>query len=136
MHCKNHVAVLHSSCRKYYYACPDDETFRFLARIYSKSHHNMSLSKEFEEGITNGASWYHIQSTFLCLLQLMRFLVDALSKMLYRYPIYGGMQDWNYIHGGCFELTLEISDKKWPKASEVTNLIFLYVTANCFSFTW
>lgn len=29
------------------------------------------------------------------------------------------MQDWNYIYGGCFELTLEISDTKWPKASEV-----------------
>lgn len=36
-----------------------------------------------------------------------------------RYPIYGGMQDWNYIHHGCFELTLEISDDKWPNASEV-----------------
>lgn len=29
------------------------------------------------------------------------------------------MQDWNYIHGGCFELTMEISDNKWPKADEV-----------------
>nr|AAG51831.1 putative carboxypeptidase; 8589-6746 [Arabidopsis thaliana] len=85
--------------RKYYYACPDDETFRFLARIYSKSHRNMSLSKEFEEGITNGASWY---------------------------PIYGGMQDWNYIYGGCFELTLEISDNKWPKASEVKSYIPIF----------
>ncbi|CAA7052352.1 unnamed protein product [Microthlaspi erraticum] len=81
--------------RKYYYPCPDDETFRFLAKIYSKSHRNMSLSKEFEEGITNGASWY---------------------------PIYGGMQDWNYIHGGCFELTLEISDNKWPPASELPTI--------------
>ncbi|KAH7525072.1 hypothetical protein FEM48_Zijuj06G0186300 [Ziziphus jujuba var. spinosa] len=74
-----------------YYACPDDETFRFLASAYSRSHHNMSLSKEFQEGITNGPYWY---------------------------PIYGGMQDWNYIHGGCFELTLEISDNKWPPANE------------------
>ncbi|CAN8235503.1 unnamed protein product [Cochlearia groenlandica] len=81
--------------RKYYYGCPDDETFRFLARIYSKSHRNMSLSQEFPEGITNGASWY---------------------------PIYGGMQDWNYIHGGCFELTLEISDNKWPRASELPTI--------------
>ncbi|XP_015886375.3 carboxypeptidase SOL1 isoform X2 [Ziziphus jujuba] len=77
--------------RRNYYACPDDETFRFLASAYSRSHHNMSLSKEFQEGITNGAYWY---------------------------PIYGGMQDWNYIHGGCFELTLEISDNKWPPAYE------------------
>lgn len=38
----------------------------------------------------------------------------------YRYPIYGGMQDWNYIYGGCFELTLEISDDKWPPAKEVS----------------
>ncbi|KAI8531579.1 hypothetical protein RHMOL_Rhmol11G0147400 [Rhododendron molle] len=81
--------------RKYYYACPDDKTFKFLASVYSRSHHNMSLSEEFQGGITNGASWY---------------------------PIYGGMQDWNYIHGGCFELTLEISDNKWPAANELPTL--------------
>eukprot|EP00268_Persea_americana_P056242 TRINITY_DN6615_c0_g1_i9.p1 TRINITY_DN6615_c0_g1~~TRINITY_DN6615_c0_g1_i9.p1 ORF type:complete len:273 (+),score=47.55 TRINITY_DN6615_c0_g1_i9:509-1327(+) len=81
-----------SDRRKYYYACPDDKTFRYMASVYSHSHFNMSLSKEFEEGITNGAFWY---------------------------PIYGGMQDWNYIHRGCFELTLEISDIKWPNASEL-----------------
>ncbi|KQK19916.1 carboxypeptidase SOL1 isoform X2 [Brachypodium distachyon] len=78
--------------RKQYYGCPDDKTFRYMASVYSQSHYNMSLSKEFKGGITNGALWY---------------------------PIYGGMQDWNYIHGGCFELTLEISDLKWPKASEL-----------------
>ncbi|XP_050269336.1 carboxypeptidase SOL1 isoform X2 [Quercus robur] len=39
-----------------------------------------------------------------------------------RYPIYGGMQDWNYIHYGCFELTLEISDNKWPSATELPTL--------------
>ncbi|KAB2031166.1 hypothetical protein ES319_D05G286600v1 [Gossypium barbadense] len=81
--------------RKNYYACPDDGTFRFLASIYSKSHYNMSLSKEFEGGITNGAAWY---------------------------PVYGGMQDWNYIYGGCFELTLEISDNKWPNAKELPTI--------------
>ncbi|XP_058111276.1 carboxypeptidase SOL1 isoform X2 [Magnolia sinica] len=78
--------------RKWYYACPDDKTFQYMASVYSRSHHNMSLSKEFPGGITNGASWY---------------------------PIYGGMQDWNYIHKGCFELTLEVSDNKWPKANEL-----------------
>ncbi|KAH9626049.1 hypothetical protein KSS87_000369 [Heliosperma pusillum] len=83
------------SKRRDYYACPDDETFRYLAGVYSHSHHNMSLSKEFPEGITNGAAWY---------------------------PIYGGMQDWNYIHAGCLELTLEISDNKWPNASEGGNV--------------
>ncbi|XP_024456146.1 carboxypeptidase SOL1 isoform X4 [Populus trichocarpa] len=81
--------------RRNYYACPDDDTFRFMASIYSRSHHNMSLSKEFPGGITNGAFWY---------------------------PIYGGMQDWNYIHAGCFELTLEISENKWPNANELPTL--------------
>lgn len=79
----------------------------------------MSFSIEFEDGITNGASWYQHLIHFLCLLQQM---ISSLSKnALCRYPIYGGMQDWNYIHGGCFELTLEISDNKWPRASEVSN---------------
>ncbi|XP_031496774.1 carboxypeptidase SOL1 isoform X2 [Nymphaea colorata] len=78
--------------RKQYYACPDDKAFRYMANLYSHFHYNMSQSREFEEGITNGAAWY---------------------------PIYGGMQDWNYIHGGCFELTLEISDVKWPRAEEL-----------------
>ncbi|KMZ56314.1 putative carboxypeptidase D [Zostera marina] len=81
--------------RKHYYECPDDKTFRYLAQIYSHSHHNMSLSSEFRDGITNGADWY---------------------------PIYGGMQDWNYIHEGCFEWTVEISDLKWPKATELPKL--------------
>ncbi|KAL0903833.1 hypothetical protein M5K25_025886 [Dendrobium thyrsiflorum] len=83
------------SSRKEYFACPDDKTFRYMASVYSRSHYNMSLSKEFEGGIVNGALWY---------------------------PIYGGMQDWNYINGGCFELTLEISDEKWPKADELPTL--------------
>ncbi|ESW15573.1 hypothetical protein PHAVU_007G083600 [Phaseolus vulgaris] len=78
--------------RTKYYGCPDDDAFRFMASIYSHSHYNMSSSKEFLGGITNGAEWY---------------------------PLYGGMQDWNYIHAGCLELTLEVSDNKWPNATEL-----------------
>ncbi|XP_042005946.1 carboxypeptidase SOL1-like [Salvia splendens] len=81
--------------RRDYFGCPDDKTFRFLASLYSRSHYKMSRSKEFPGGITNGAFWY---------------------------PLYGGMQDWNYIHSGCFELTLEISDDKWPDASELPTI--------------
>lgn len=51
-------------------------------------------------------------------------LTSNLCFFVLRYPIYGGMQDWNYIHGGCFELTLEISDVKWPKAAEVFFFFF------------
>lgn len=45
-------------------------------------------SQEFPNGgITNGAAWY---------------------------PIYGSMQDWVYLATGCFELTVEVSESKWP----------------------
>ncbi|KAH9691907.1 Carboxypeptidase SOL1 [Citrus sinensis] len=87
--------LIWANFRRYYYGCPDDEAFQFLASVYSRSHYNMSLSTEFQGGIINGASWY---------------------------PIYGGMQDWNYIYGGCFELTLEISDDKWPSAEELPTI--------------
>ncbi|KAH9691917.1 Carboxypeptidase SOL1 [Citrus sinensis] len=44
-----------SSDWRYYYGCPDDEAFGFLASVYSCSHYNMSLSTEFQGGIINGA---------------------------------------------------------------------------------
>lgn len=37
----------------------------------------MATSKEFQGGITNGAQWY---------------------------PLYGGMQDWNYMAADCMEV--------------------------------
>lgn len=50
--------------RKQYTASPDDKTFRYMASLYSRSHYNMSLSQEFEGGITNGALWYDISDLF------------------------------------------------------------------------
>lgn len=70
---------------------PDDDTFRYLSLTYSKTHFNMSTSScggsGFTDGITNGAEWY---------------------------PVYGGMQDYNYLAVGTFEITLEISCCKFP----------------------
>lgn len=82
-----------------YEASPDDRTFRDLASRYAAKHRKMSLpsNKEFARtnGITNGAAWY---------------------------PIYGSMQDWNYIVGSCMELTVEVSMNKWPEESLLPEL--------------
>ena len=43
-----------------YSASPDDATFRYLAKVYAAAHADMHDSKEFAEGITNGAHWYPI----------------------------------------------------------------------------
>lgn len=78
-----------------YSASPDDATFRHIAWVYSRSHASMYLSQEFENGITNGNDWY---------------------------PVYGGMQDFNYVAAKCMELTLELSDEKNPPASTLTKM--------------
>lgn len=80
--------------------CPDDDTFKFLALTYSRSHMDMALKQGMEcreelfvNGITNGAAWYSVS---------------------------GGMQDYNYLKHGIFELTLEIGCCKFPLSSELS----------------
>lgn len=72
-----------------YEATQDDDVFRFIATKYSKEHSTMSSSYEFANGITNGAEWY---------------------------VLYGGMQDWNYMICGTMEITVELSDVKYPNS--------------------
>nr|XP_012295066.1 carboxypeptidase N catalytic chain [Aotus nancymaae] len=75
---------------------PDDKLFRKLAKIYSYAHGWMyqgwNCGDYFPDGIINGASWY------------------SLSK---------GMQDFNYLHTNCFDITLELSCNKFPPQEEL-----------------
>ncbi|XP_061492335.1 carboxypeptidase N catalytic chain [Rhineura floridana] len=75
---------------------PDDSLFKKLAKGYSYAHgwmhRGINCGDIFPDGITNGASWY------------------SLSK---------GMQDFNYLHTNCFEITLELSCKKFPPRDEL-----------------
>ena len=77
-----------------YSACPDDDLFIHISLAYADAHPNME-SGGFSNGITNGAQWYAIS---------------------------GGMQDWNYIWEGDFDITIEQSEVKWPNSSQLAGL--------------
>uniref|UniRef100_A0A2M4B9D9 Putative carboxypeptidase d n=1 Tax=Anopheles marajoara TaxID=58244 RepID=A0A2M4B9D9_9DIPT len=79
----------------------ENELFQYLAHVYANSHTTMRLGKpcsenniqeHFPDGITNGAQWYSVT---------------------------GGMQDWSYVVGGAYELTLEVGCDKYPPAAQL-----------------
>ncbi|XP_075984216.1 carboxypeptidase D-like isoform X2 [Anticarsia gemmatalis] len=76
---------------------PDDSLFKHLARTYATRNADMLAGdtcppENFDGGLTNGAHWYAVK---------------------------GGMQDFNYIHSNCFEVTFELSCCKYPPAEEL-----------------
>lgn len=86
-----------SKSSKNYTKTPDDELFQSLSLAYSNPHAIMATGTEnnpevFEDGIVNGADWYEVV---------------------------GGMQDYNYLATNCFEITLEISFMKNPRAEKL-----------------
>ena len=78
-------------------ASPDDQVFRHLAHLYADNHGtmkrgNLCQGDNFPGGITNGAQWYDVP---------------------------GGMEDFNYLHSNCFEITMELSCCKYPPRSDL-----------------
>eukprot|EP00096_Caligus_rogercresseyi_P011871 TRINITY_DN4820_c0_g1_i1.p1 TRINITY_DN4820_c0_g1~~TRINITY_DN4820_c0_g1_i1.p1 ORF type:complete len:1605 (-),score=512.70 TRINITY_DN4820_c0_g1_i1:1196-6010(-) len=78
-----------------YSPAPDDALFIQLAHTYADAHSVMRRGNGcpgdfFPGGITNGAAWYDVP---------------------------GGMEDFNYVRSNCFEITMELSCCKYPKAS-------------------
>lgn len=77
-----------------YSACPDDVPYVTLARTYADRNPSMfanNSDSSFFNGICNGADWYVVR---------------------------GGMQDWNYVWRGTWDITMEIGTK-WPAASSL-----------------
>ncbi|HEO70149.1 MAG TPA: hypothetical protein ENN80_02725 [Candidatus Hydrogenedentes bacterium] len=69
---------------------PDDALFRDISERYSIHNSPMWNNPQFTHGISNGTAWYSID---------------------------GGMQDWNYRYVSCNEVTIELSNVKWPSES-------------------
>uniref|UniRef100_A0A6B2G027 Carboxypeptidase D (Trinotate prediction) n=1 Tax=Myxobolus squamalis TaxID=59785 RepID=A0A6B2G027_MYXSQ len=89
-----------------YSATPDDDIFRYLARLYAETHPEMHLSnmgnctrysqhKKFIGGITNGAEWSSLSNT---------------------------MQDYNYVQTNSFEITVEMSCISYLNSSNIPML--------------
>ena len=69
---------------------PDDDTFRFLALTYSRSHHFMAATNgttcdnfEFDDGVTNGAEWYPVAGKSNLLL-VVRLLMTRVVRLFFK----------------------------------------------------
>lgn len=92
-----------------YAACPDDPHVTWIAYNYSSRNAPMFASPYFNDGISNGCEWYTID---------------------------GGMQDWNYRYHNVLDITLEISETKWPSYTYIPGFwannresMFWYISA-------
>ncbi|XP_059048175.1 carboxypeptidase D isoform X2 [Achroia grisella] len=79
---------------------PDNKVFKQLANSFASRHADMRRGNacppdNFTDGLVNGAYWYGVK---------------------------GGMQDFNYIHSNCFEVTFELSCCKYPGPEKLPGL--------------
>jgi hypothetical protein len=71
---------------------PLDGLVQELSLGYAELNPEMRSSREFPQGITNGADWYVVK---------------------------GGMQDWSCFFYNDLQITLEVSHSKWPSYSDI-----------------
>lgn len=69
-----------------------DELIKTISLDYASTVPGMFDSSEFSGGVTNGYAWYEVD---------------------------GGMQDWSYNWYGDLQVTIELSDTKWPNYSMI-----------------
>jgi hypothetical protein len=65
-----------------------------LSKEYAASVPEMANSKRFKDGVVNGYHWYEVD---------------------------GGMQDWSYKWHNDLQVTVELSNRKWPSYTEIPN---------------
>jgi hypothetical protein len=65
-----------------------------ISLSYANPNETMSSSRRFEHGIVNGHAWYEVN---------------------------GGMQDWSYYYHNDLQVTVELSQSKWPSYRHLDN---------------
>lgn len=71
---------------------PEEELIKDLSLEYAQRAPYIGASTSFENGITNGYAWYEVN---------------------------GGMQDWSIYYRKDFQVTIELSNTKWPDYSTI-----------------
>jgi predicted deacylase len=71
---------------------PEETLMKELSREYANNAPYIAASTAFENGITNGFAWYEVN---------------------------GGMQDWSIYWRKDFQVTIELSNNKWPDYSKI-----------------
>lgn len=71
---------------------PEEELIKDLSLEYARNAPYIAASTSFENGITNGYAWYEVN---------------------------GGMQDWSIYWRKDFQVTIEVSNTKWPDYSQI-----------------
>lgn len=73
---------------------PLSELIIDLSKEYASFNEPMRTSSRFKDGVVNGYRWYHVD---------------------------GGMQDWSYYWYNDLQVTIELSDHKWPEYDQIPN---------------
>ncbi|MCF8060376.1 MAG: hypothetical protein K9K67_13830 [Bacteriovoracaceae bacterium] len=73
---------------------PLTDLIRDLSLLYASTVPGFYDNPRFAQGVTNGFRWYHVD---------------------------GGMQDWSYNWHNDLQVTIELSNNKWPSYSEIPN---------------
>jgi hypothetical protein len=71
---------------------PEENLIKDLSLEYAHNAPYIAASTSFENGITNGYAWYEVN---------------------------GGMQDWSIFYRHDFQVTIELSNTKWPDYSKI-----------------
>ena len=87
----------------------DDDVFQYLANVYAKNHPTMHEGRSCESDKVGALEYPSITSMYG-----KESFPGGIVNGKQWYPVAGGMQDWNYVHTNCMELTIETGCVKYP----------------------